>query len=177
MSDHIEPTADHIEPQGEQPKVVQYLSGSFEDKDHSNCHPDSPCKRPDEYKAISAVGVRAVIVDGEKYLSRDDVLLLLGRTYNGYMEVHQQMHDQDDDESRMAMLSTHISAQTVNLIGSQLHKLTEGDGIDTSVPDTIPTDWLDGTSAKPAPESPIETAIRKAKEAALEAQKAKEDKQ
>jgi hypothetical protein len=91
------------------------------------------------------------------------------------MEVHQQSHDDAGPDAQAAMLSTFISAQTVNLIGAQLHRLTEGDGIDTSVPDTIPTDWLDGLSGTPAPESPIETAIRKAKEAALEAQRIKEN--
>lgn len=162
--------------QGERPKIMQFVSGTLDkDKDHTDCHPDSPCQSGDDYKVVDAVGVRAVMVDGEKYLNRDDVLLILGRTHNAYMEVHQQSHDDAGPDAQAAMLSTFISAQTVNLIGAQLYRLTEGDGIDTSVPDTIPTDWLDGLSGTPAPESPIETAIRKAKEAALEAQRIKEN--
>lgn len=181
MSDNIEnPTGDepgdNVEV-GQEFTPLQFIIGN-QDKDHSNCHADSPCQNTDQFRSIGkALGIRGIDADGEVWLSRQDVLVLLAETYEAYHALCHEFQQKDDEEGRATAFSAFISAQTVNMIGAQLHRMTERDrAIDLDVPDTVPTDWLSETpTGAPAPESPIETAIRKAKEAALEAQKAKED--
>lgn len=179
MSDNVESTPAE-EP--EDMKPLQFvIGGPVDAKDHTNCHKDSPCQRPDEFRAIEkALGIRGMKAEGEIWLNRQDVLAILAETFEAYHAVCHEMRERaeaGDEEARATGFSAFVSAQTVNLIGAQLHKMTdESNAIDLDVPDTIPTDWLSETpTGAPAPESPIETAIRKAKEAALEAQRAKEE--
>lgn len=186
MSGNIEPTpaqepGDNVEV-GQEIKPLQFIiGGNAEDTDHSGCAPDSPCQRPDEFRSIKkSLGIRGMEADGEIWLSRMDVLALLAETFEAYHSLSHEFQDKasnGDEEARATAFSAFISAQTVNMIGAQLHRMTQPENaINLSVPDTVPTDWLSETpTGQPAAESPIETAIRKAKEAALEAQKAKED--
>lgn len=183
MSDN-NPTPENVHPENgsentmsdnnEQVRRVHFMSGDPATVDHDNCHEDSPCKSGEAAAVLDPMGIHGVVVDGETYLSRADLLVVLATVMNAYTHITHLARAEGQEE---AAFSTYISAQTLNTLGGQLSGMTAPEralNLDLAVPDTIPADWFTD-SAPAAPESPIEAAIRKAKEAALEAQRNRDE--
>lgn len=143
---------------------------------HSNDCTDEDCA------LNSLIGVRGVDVDGETYLSREDVLQLIGNLWQSTHNLSHKAEEEGGEDAAPKSAFFHMLAQGINMVGSILHAQTQPqNAINTSLPDSLEDLLKGGWEDKPAAESPIDRMIREATEAAAakkaDANQSQEDQQ